>query len=144
MLLVPFCKNKQKSLKVGSVQLLFALQEVNETRIYGFHNSYTLWTFSDSIPFIQKECIIKVPSELLKSLTLFVYTHSSVNKIIMLIRFIMSIKSFCNKAPVKFQNSYWPPSKIFKKKLKKTKNCPPGGQGVGVRIIFLYQNFYLY
>ena len=34
--------------------------------------------------------------------------------------------------------------KIFKKKLKKTKNRPPGGQGVGVRINFFYPNFCLY
>ena len=47
----------------------------------------------------------------------------------------VNISFFCeNKPPVKFQNSNWPPSKIFQKNLKKTKNCPPGGQGVGVRI----------
>ena len=32
----------------------------------------------------------------------------------------------------------------FRSNLKKTKNRPPGGQGVGVRILFFYQNFYLY
>ena len=31
----------------------------------------------------------------------------------------------------------------FRLNLKKTKNRPPGGQGVVVRILFFYQNFYL-
>ena len=34
------------------------------------------------------------------------------------------------------------PPKIFKKNLKKPKNRPQGGQGVGVRILFFSQNFY--
>jgi hypothetical protein len=45
---------------------------------------------------------------------------------------------------VKFQNSNRPPSKIFKKKPKKTLKPPPGGQGVGVRILFFSQNFYYF
>ena len=51
----------------------------------------------------------------------------------------VNISSFFgeNKAPVKFQNSNWLPSKIFKK-------LPPGGQGVGVQIFFFFHNFYYF
>ena len=34
--------------------------------------------------------------------------------------------------------------KFSKKNLKKPKNRPPGGQGVGVRILFFFQNFYCF
>ena len=34
--------------------------------------------------------------------------------------------------------------KFSKKSLKKPKNRPPGGQGVGVRILFFPQNFYYF
>ena len=56
----------------------------------------------------------------------------------------VNISFFCeNKPPVKFQNSNWPTSKkIFKKNLNQPWNRPPGGQGVGVRILFFSQNFY--
>jgi hypothetical protein len=36
-----------------------------------------------------------------------------------------------NKHPVKFQNSNWPPSKIFKINLIETKNRPQGANGWG-------------
>ena len=75
---------------------------------------------------------------------------SSFGTLVQILKFSKKNKKNLKTAPtwdkplVKFQNSNWPPSKIFKKYLKKPKNCPPGGQGVGVRILFFYQNFYLY
>jgi hypothetical protein len=37
-----------------------------------------------------------------------------------------------------------PSMRISKKNLKKPKNRPPGGQGVGIRILFFFQNFYYF
>jgi hypothetical protein len=34
--------------------------------------------------------------------------------------------------------------RISQKNLKKPKNRTPGGQGVGIRILFFFQNFYYF
>jgi hypothetical protein len=42
---------------------------------------------------------------------------------------------------VKFQNSNWPPSNVFKQKLKKPKNGPQGARGWGSESYFFTRIF---